>query len=121
MYGPRGETGPARRSSAYWAIAVNVALCDTLDGILQRACSPRRAPRTLGVVASAVWLETRVVGAAIRGRHVEDAAHRLGVDLVVVTLTGGLWLAYMIRCDWQRLQPAPRPAGETGGVQLEAG
>jgi hypothetical protein len=103
---------------------------------------------------------------AIRGRHLEDAAHRFGVDLVLTTLTGGLWLAYMIRCDrarqavarlgdqvntsrsprlsplqrtpgpralsvvfltllvlvpglacWQRLQPAPRPAGETGSVQ----
>ena len=66
--------------NACWSIAVNVALCDTLDGILHRAGSHRRAPRALGVVASAVWLGTRVIGAAISGRHLEDAAQRFGVS-----------------------------------------
>lgn len=106
----RGTISPKRAAlslfipfyDAYWGIAVNIALCDTLDGILRRAGSPRRAPRVLGMVANAVWLVTRVTGAAIHARHMEYAAHRVLLDLVFETVVGGLWVAYMVQCDRAR-------------------
>ncbi|HEX4446867.1 MAG TPA: hypothetical protein VH044_09030 [Polyangiaceae bacterium] len=54
------------------------------------------------MVANAVWLVTRVTGAAIHARHMEYAAHRVLLDLVFETVVGGLWVAYMVQCDRAR-------------------
>src|SRR5262249_42611720 len=56
---------------AYWALAVNVALCDTLDSMLERTRSEHRAPRVLAVVAGVAWLGFWVIGAAVgaSGHH----------------------------------------------------
>jgi len=103
----RGTVSPRRAAfsmlvpfyNAYWAIAVNVALCGTLDGILERARSHRRAPRALGMIASFAWLASLVVGPAMA------AAHRpitVVESVLSPAVTSGLWLAYMVQCDRAR-------------------
>jgi hypothetical protein len=83
---------------AYWGLAINLALCNTLDGMLERTRESRRAPRTQAVVAWAGWLGSYVVSAAA------TAAHRqtLLVSILTPAVTGGLWLAYMLECDRAR-------------------
>lgn len=103
----RGTVSPRRAAlsmlipfyNAYWAIAVNLALCGTLDGILERARSDRRAPRALAIIASSTWLASFVVSFAV------TAAHRsfTGIESVAIpVVTSGLWLAYMVQCDRAR-------------------
>jgi hypothetical protein len=99
----RGTVSPRRAAlsllipfyNAYWALAVNLALCDTLDGILARRRDGRRAPRTLAMVAWGVWIASWVVAVALIMAHRPTAVF---TDLRLV-VTGGLWLAYMLRCD----------------------
>jgi hypothetical protein len=86
--------------NAYWSLAVNLALCDTLNGILTRARSSLRAPRTLALTAGAAWLGTIVLNAAVRAAQHWSLAS--GLSLVTPALTGCLWLAYMVRCDQAR-------------------
>jgi hypothetical protein len=103
----RGTISPRRAAlslliplyNAYWGIAVNLALCDTLDGILVRARSDRRAPRVLAIAAGAGWLGSFVLSAAL------SAAHRpvtIVQWLLTPAVTGGLWFAYAIQCDRAR-------------------
>jgi hypothetical protein len=93
----------------YWAFAMNAALCDTLDGILVSAGSDRRAPRTLGIVASATWVSLMVIGAlfssAHRGLGISDRLNDT-VGMALSALMGSLWLAYMILCDRAREEVA---------------
>jgi hypothetical protein len=103
----RGTVSPGRAAlsllipvyNAYWAIAVNLALCETLDGILRRVGDDRRAPRALGLIACATWLGSVVVGIALAAAH-----HPLRPWFSFVTpyVTHGMWLAYMIACDRAR-------------------
>ncbi|HEY8091364.1 MAG TPA: hypothetical protein VIF09_26050, partial [Polyangiaceae bacterium] len=79
----------------YWGIVVNLALCDTLDGILERNGEERRAPRTLAKVAGIVWIGAYAISAAI----VAVPEVRTVSSVVMPLLTGGLWLTYMVRCD----------------------
>jgi hypothetical protein len=107
----RGSVSPRRAAlsmfiplyNAYWALAVNAALCDTLNGILERARSERRAPRTLGIAAAGTWLGSFVVAAAA------VAAHRtIPVPIIIgmPVVPGSLWLAYMVQCDAARHEVA---------------
>ena len=80
--------------NVYWALAVNVALCETLDGILAHHGEARRAPRTLAGLAWVVWLGAYVVLFAV-GTGSRPA--QLGA-----LATGGLWFAYMLACDAAR-------------------
>jgi hypothetical protein len=86
--------------NAYWALAVNLALCDTLNGILTRARSTRRAPRTLAMTATAAWLGSFVLVTAVQAARNWSLAAWLREILPVVT--GSLWLAYMVKCDQAR-------------------
>ncbi|MGH7298308.1 MAG: hypothetical protein ACRELB_25435, partial [Polyangiaceae bacterium] len=65
----RGTVSPRRAAltlliplyGLYWAYAVNVALCGTLDGILAHAGSRSRAPGMLARIAAGVWLGSFVI------------------------------------------------------------
>jgi hypothetical protein len=102
----RGTVSPRRAAlsllipfyNAYWGVAVNLALCDTLDGILARRGDGRRAPRTLAAVAGAVWLGSYALAAAM------VAANRFSalVSMLLPAVMGSLWLVYMLRCDQVR-------------------
>jgi hypothetical protein len=108
----RGTISPRRAAfsllipfyNAYWALVINSALCETLDGILERAGSPRRAPRFLAMMAPCVWLAVAVVGAAIvsRGTTVATLGVFSGLWTVAPIATGVLWVVYMVRCDSAR-------------------
>jgi hypothetical protein len=103
----RGSVSPGRAVlsllipfyNAYWGIAVNLALCDTLDGILTRAGSDQRAPRALGAIAYFTWLGSFVVGVALF-----EANHPLSdwFSLLAPYVTRGMWLSYMVACDRAR-------------------
>jgi len=91
----------------YWGIAMNLALCDTLNVLLKRMGSERRAPRNLAIVAYAAWLAVSVgfiVDATlpINARHLQGAT-AIAVDAVVILL----WPAYMVLCDYAR-EPVAR-------------
>jgi hypothetical protein len=102
----RGTVSPRRAAlsllipiyNAYWGVAVNLALCDTLDGILARRGDGRRAPRILAAVAGAVWLGSYALAAAIVAANRSEAL----VSILLPAVTGGLWLVYMLRCDQVR-------------------
>jgi hypothetical protein len=108
----RGTISPRRAAfsllipfyNAYWALVINSALCETLDAILERAGSPRRAPRFLATIAPCVWLMVIVVYAAIVVRGTTVAT--LGVFSELWTFapiaTSVLWIVYMVRCDAAR-------------------
>jgi hypothetical protein len=106
----RGTMTPGRAAftlfiplyDVYWAFVMNVALCDTLDGILTSAQSSKRAPRTLGIVASTAWLGVIALefAFAVTGPRSTIPA----VSLTIVSES--LWLAYMILCDRAREEVA---------------
>jgi hypothetical protein len=103
----RGTVSPRRAAlsflvpfyNVYWALAVNLALCDTLGHILSRADRHWRTARTLAVVAFCAWVSAFVLGAAqgAAGRSVTAVQW-----ILVPAATGGLWLAYAIVCDLAR-------------------
>jgi hypothetical protein len=86
----------------YWAFAMNMALCDTLDGILASAGSDRRAPRTLGIVANAAWLSYSVVIEVVTVADRPTAV--LGTAMALAM--NALWFAYMLLCDRAREEVA---------------
>jgi hypothetical protein len=115
----------------YWGFAVNLALCDTLNAILEHARSPRRAPRLLGLFATAFWYLAPVTAVffpwSLRNGALRWLPEALGL------LDCGLWFAYMLQCDEARhavariaesgeVLPATRPsyvqrsAGPSGPV-----
>jgi hypothetical protein len=103
----RGTVSPRRAAlslliplyNVYWALAVNLALCDTLDRILARSSSSRRAPRTLAAVAWVAWLGCLVLNYAFSAADLPPTIVR---SLLTTAITGGLWLAYMVQCDRAR-------------------
>jgi len=121
----RGTLSPRRAAlsllypiyNAYFGIAVNLALCDTLDHLLGRARSARRAPRVLAIAAAAVWLLSFVTNAAIR---LSGRAGGVPIPLVTIVVGGGLWLAYAIECDRARDEVARFLAhgGDPGAPRL---
>jgi hypothetical protein len=121
----RGTMSPRRAAlsllypfyNAYFGIAVNLALCDTLDHILARSRSPLRAPRVLAMTAAAVWLVSFVANAAIRTSGYAGGAP---IPLVTIVVGGGLWLAYAIQCDRARDEVARFLAhgGDPGAARL---
>jgi hypothetical protein len=74
---------------------MNRALCDALNGILERARSPRRAPRTLGTLAGATWLAALVAVSAITAAH----ASSVWFGLAAPAITGGMWFAYALQTN----------------------
>ncbi len=82
----------------YWDFAFNVALCDTLNGILERGSSSRRAPRILGIVANAAGWVSFVLRVTTR---LPGQPRSTAVD-VVPLLVDALWFAYMVLCDHAR-------------------
>jgi hypothetical protein len=82
----------------YWFFVVYVALCDALDEVLLRAGAPRRAPRTLAIVACASSIGSRVIVHGL-ARH---AAASVAVALVTFGALHALWVVTMVRCDAAR-------------------
>jgi hypothetical protein len=93
--------------NAYWAFAMNLALCDTLDGILESADSGKRAPRALAVVAPAAWLSLAVLGVIVFFARGWSATVEVSIRLA----TEALWFAYMVLCDRAREEVARLGAG----------
>lgn len=101
----RGTLSPRRAAlslliplyNVYWGLAVNLALCRTLDGILAGR-GERRAPRTLAVVAWGVWLGWLVLATS------RALAHEYSVGWAILGPSVGetLWLVYVVRCDAAR-------------------
>jgi hypothetical protein len=85
----------------YWAFAMNVALCNTLDGILVSAGSERRAPRTLAIVASAMWVSFLGIDRVLAAVHEVNAVNAM-LSLAMGPVTPSLWFAYMLLCDRAR-------------------
>ncbi len=114
--------------NAFWVFAVNAALCDTMNGILERTGSSRRAPRLLGGIAGAAWLGSLVIASAFvsAGRTAGWAFYLL--TLLAPAVTGGLWFTYMLRCDLARsvvasLRDRPNALGtpRLSQIQRESG
>jgi hypothetical protein len=84
--------------NVYWALAMNAALCDTLDRILERGKTGRRAPRMLGTAACVVWLGMSVLAFALRLRGLTPPV----ADVFFPAISGSFWFAYMIACDRAR-------------------
>jgi hypothetical protein len=99
----RGTVTPLRAASRiliplygfYWGVAINLALCDTLDGILASARSDRRAPRRLAIAALVGWFGGLVAATAIAMVH----RPMPGFTLVMPVARAGLWVAYMFSCE----------------------
>jgi hypothetical protein len=106
----RGTMTPSRAAftlllpvyNLYWAFAMNLALCDTLDGILVAAGSDKRAPRTLAIVATTTWLVLSTLFGVLAIAHRANTA----VGILLSVAIDGLWLAYMILCDRAREEVA---------------
>jgi hypothetical protein len=100
----RGTVSPRRAAfsllvpfyNVYWGIAVNLALCDTLNGVLRGVRSERRAPRAVLAAAAITWLGSYVVGFAVAASH---RSVPLAVSLLVSGIKPGLWVAYMMLCE----------------------
>ena len=100
----RGTVSPRRAAfslliplyNAYWGLAVNLALCDTLNAILREARSERRAPRAVAATAAITWLGSSVFLLAMAASH---RSMPLPVALLLGTIKAGLWLAYMALCE----------------------
>jgi hypothetical protein len=110
----------------YWAIAMNIALCDTLNSIVGKGRLARRAPRTLAIVANALWYVTMVATAAFAARGVQGVLAWLPFALGAIDR--GAWFAYMLLCDAARdevvqLSHMPRglPAPRLSPLQREPG
>jgi hypothetical protein len=97
----------------YWAFAVNLTLCDTLNAVLEDARSPQRAPRLLGLFANAFWYlaPLYVVYFPWSLRH----GFLRWLPEAFALFDGGLWFAYMLQCDDARLAVA-RIAARAGGL-----
>jgi hypothetical protein len=94
---------------AYFVVAMNVALCDTLNGILESArdgagrnLSLRRAPRTLAIVASVVWLSMFPAGLIVRFTNPRGLYAAWLLVTATGPMSGALWFAYMLLCDRAR-------------------
>jgi hypothetical protein len=106
----RGTMTPARAAftflipvyNLYWAFAMNLALCDTLDGILVAAGSDKRAPRTLVIVATTTWLGLTALFSVLGFVHPANSLVRLALAHVIESL----WIAYMFLCDRAREEVA---------------
>jgi hypothetical protein len=106
----RGTMTPSRAActlllpvyNLYWAFAMNLALCDTLDGVLVAAGSDKRAPRTLAIVATTSWVVLTTIFVGL------TALHRANTPMAILLTVAvdGLWFAYMILCDRAREEVA---------------
>ena len=107
----RGTISPSRAAFSlfipvyglYWGLAVNLALCETLDAVLVSSRSTRRSPRTLAVLAYAFFLASAVVTlvatfAIARARSSATPSSTMEVlrwvVFVVSHVGGALWFFY---------------------------
>jgi uncharacterized membrane protein YsdA (DUF1294 family) len=101
----RGTMSPRRAAltffipvyNLYWAVAMNLALCGTLDA-LSPSAARRRAPWTLLTVALVVSAASAFVSALLTRHGTPNAAFWIGAPL----LSGTLWFLYMRACDEAR-------------------
>jgi hypothetical protein len=107
--GHRGKISPRRAwvslfvpvYGLYWGVAINLALCDTLNSILEHARSTHKAPRLLGVFANAFAYAPPLYAVFAPWSMQRGLLGWMPESLALVD--AGLWFVYMMLCDDARL------------------